>query len=98
MTLNRRALRTSGALAAAVLALAVAACGGGDNGSVDVGGGGSSGGSSGGGPGGPPVAAVSAKPDKADPHTATAYPSVVGDENVFDTPPVADPQNLRKES
>ncbi|MGY1887111.1 ABC transporter substrate-binding protein [Blastococcus sp. SYSU DS0753] len=61
----------------AVGALALSACGGGGE-SVDTGGGG-------GGGDNVLVAAVSAQPDKLDPHTTTAYPAFQILENVYDT-------------
>ncbi|MGY1849115.1 MULTISPECIES: ABC transporter substrate-binding protein [unclassified Blastococcus] len=62
----------------AVGALALSACGGGGE-SVDTGGGGGGGGDN------VLVAAVSAQPDKLDPHTTTAYPAFQILENVYDT-------------
>ncbi|MGY1719896.1 ABC transporter substrate-binding protein [Blastococcus sp. SYSU DS0552] len=59
----------------AVGALALSACGGGGE-SVDTGGGGGD---------NVLVAAVSAQPDKLDPHTTTAYPAFQILENVYDT-------------
>jgi peptide/nickel transport system substrate-binding protein len=77
---------------AAAGALVLSACSGG--GSVDTGGGG------GGGGGGDNilVAAVSAQPDKFDPHTTSAYPSFQVLENVYDTLVVPNPEDLTMEA
>jgi peptide/nickel transport system substrate-binding protein len=71
-------------------ALALTACSSGDK--VDTGGGG------GGGNGDNVlVAAVSAQPDKFDPHTTSAYPSFQVLENVYDTLVVPNPDDLTME-
>lgn len=80
----------------ALLAAVAAGCGGGGK-SVDVGGGGGGGGTpatSGGAGGGTLVAAISAKPDKLDPHKTTAYPAFEVLENIYDTLVVPDPHDL----
>ena len=75
---------------ATAAALALSACSGGDE--VDTGGGGG-----GGGGDNVLVAAVSAQPDKFDPHTTSAYPSFQVLENVYDTLVVPNPDDLTME-
>ena len=75
---------------ATAAALTLSACSGGDE--VDTGGGGG-----GGGGDNVLVAAVSAQPDKFDPHTTSAYPSFQVLENVYDTLVVPNPDDLTME-
>ncbi|HET8756491.1 MAG TPA: ABC transporter substrate-binding protein [Solirubrobacteraceae bacterium] len=89
-----------GAVAALLTgALMIAAgCGGGED--VDVSGGGNDGGtgpSGAEGGGGTLVAAISAKPDRLDPHKTTAYAAFQVLENVYDTLVVPDPETLEFE-
>jgi peptide/nickel transport system substrate-binding protein len=74
---------------ATAAALALSGCSGGDE--VDTGGGGGGGGDN------VLVAAVSAQPDKFDPHTTSAYPSFQVLENVYDTLVVPNPDDLTME-
>jgi peptide/nickel transport system substrate-binding protein len=75
---------------AAAGALVLSACSGGE--SVDTGGGDSDGGDN------VLIAAVSAQPDKFDPHTTSAYPSFQVLENVYDTLVVPNPTDLTMEA
>ena len=75
---------------AAAGALVLSACSGGE--SVDTGGSDSGGGDN------VLIAAVSAQPDKFDPHTTSAYPSFQVLENVYDTLVVPNPADLTMEA
>ncbi|HEX2174940.1 MAG TPA: ABC transporter substrate-binding protein [Nocardioidaceae bacterium] len=83
-------MRTSRLVALVAAVMFAASCSGGGGG-VDVDGQG--GGGSGGG-GGTLIAAISAEPDKLDPHATTAYASFQVLENVYDTLVVPNPEDF----
>ncbi len=87
------ARRTLAAVAA--LGMLAAACSGGGEG---VEGDALQPGQDGGGEGGSLVAAISAQPDRLDPHQTTAYPSFQVLENVYDTLVVPSPDDLTMQS